>query len=272
MSNYVAGQNAHIDTKEFEDKLEMLSEGAEGDELYDMDFQEIAYRELLKILNQPPRPVSSDTVICRYLTPEKFLWFLGSKAIYFGRVGAFDDAHDCGVPEDYHLAVSKFYALKKADFEAFEYYVDDIRHEWLISCWTEISDKVDDYLLWHRYAEGPLGVGITIQYGQLHEAIHEGLRNKTEESRIENVMSGYVEYGGPLKATPFNKRRMFRNEREVRFVAQSEWLPHVSLSISDIFSSFGLRFSPDVPKHHMSVIVDVWQKYGGSDDIVVSNH
>jgi hypothetical protein len=75
------------------------------------------------------------------------LWFAYTKTIFFGRVNSFDDMHDCTIPEDYWSATSRFYAQKNGDFEAFESYVDHRRHRWLISCWTEISSNVDDYLL-----------------------------------------------------------------------------------------------------------------------------
>ena len=84
MSNYVPGPNSHIDTSNFVERLEDISEGAEGYSLDDMEFEEKAYSEAQKFISSIPNSVSEDTIICRYLTTEKFLWFLGSKNIYLG--------------------------------------------------------------------------------------------------------------------------------------------------------------------------------------------
>jgi hypothetical protein len=84
------------------------------------------------------------------------------------------------------------------------------------------------------------------------------------------MISGYVEYGSPLRALPFNKRRMFQNENEIRFVAEAEWPPSMLVLVSDIFPEFGLRFSPDVPNQHKDSIENTWSTFGGSDDVVVA--
>lgn len=269
-SNYVPGPNAHIYTSEFEARLEELSEGASGSELEEMEFEEYAYREIDSRVNDAPREVSSEIVICRYLSTEKFLWFANTRKIFLGLVNAFDDMHDCAIPEDYWTATSRFYARKRGDFEAFESYVDHMRHRWFISCWTEISSSVDDYLLWHRYAGGPLGVGITVPYGKLHEALATGILATPDGSFIGDMVAGYVEYGSPLRVLPFNKRRMFRNEREIRFAVEAEWPPFLFVPVEDIFPAFGLRFSPDVPTQHRESIERVWLEFGGTDDFVVA--
>ena len=146
-----------------------------------------------------------------------------------------------------------------------------MRYQWLISCWTEVNSNYDDYLLWYRYASGPSGVGITVPYGTLREAIFDGIGKKNKESETyDDVISGYVDYGNSLKALPFNKRAMFKNEKEIRYVAQSEYHGTLQVSIADIFHKFGLRFSPDVPTHHKDILQDIWIRYGGKDDFVIA--
>lgn len=271
MSNYVPGPNSHIDTSDFENRLEDLSERESGYSLDDMEFEKKAYEEAFNIIRQVPASVSDETIICRYLTTEKFLWFLGSKNIYMGRVDGFDDPLDCAIPEDYATAISAFYARKKCSIDRWVDYSDNMRHQWLISCWTEISSNYDDCLLWYRYAGGPTGVGITVPYGALREVFFREIeKNNTDYKTYFNINSGYVDYGNSLKILPFNKRAMFKNEKEIRFVAESEYYGILQIPIADIFNKFGLRFSPDVPDHHKNVLQDIWIKFGGNDDFVVA--
>lgn len=272
-SNYVPGTNAHIDTSSFSAELEHLSEGATGRDLDDMEFERNAYDAVERILSDPPDPVPPDTVVCRFLSTEKFLWFLNAKSVFFGRVEGFDDSWDCAVPDDYANAISRFYSMKSQPSDEWEHYADGMRYQWLISCWTAISSNVDDYLLWYRYAGGPDGVGITVPYGILDREIRKGLPPFLDDgSTEESILSGYVDYGERLRVLPFNKRRMFKNESEVRFVVRTEWNRSLQVSVGSIFNEFGLRLSPDAPIHHRSAIEEVWFKYGGSSDIVVAEN
>lgn len=270
-SHYVPGKNAQIDTREFESELEQLADGGTGRELDDMEFEEKVYDAVERRLSRPPKSVSPETVVCRYLNTQKFLWFLSSKSIFFGRIDGFDDSWDCAIPADYADAVAKFYSSKGCPPLMWDHYAEAMRSRWLMSCWTEVSSNVDDYLLWYRYAGGPLGVGITIQYDPLREELEQGLSEQADEaSHSCNVLSGYVDYGEQHRVLPFNKRRMFRNECEIRFVAQSDLLHSLQVPVHRIFDRFGLRFSPDTPPHHRTAIEEVWLKYGGSDAFVTA--
>lgn len=266
-SNYVPGRNAHIDTRPFLSELERLSDGGKGRDLDDMEFEEKAYDAVERILSNAPEPVSPETLVCRYLNTEKFLWFLNSRSVFFGRVDGFDDAWDCAVPEDYANAVSQFYSSKGCLPLMWDHYAEEMRHRWLMSSWAEVSSNVDDYLLWYRYAGGPLGVGISVEYGLLRQELELGLSEHVDgASSVYGFVSGYVDYAERLRVLPFNKRQMLRNEREIRFVAETDLIHSLPIPIDRIFDRFGLRFSPDTPQHHRSAIEELWLKYGGSDD------
>ena len=272
-SHYVPGNNAHIDTQDFVSELNRFSEGGSGKDLDDMEFEEIAYEAVERVLSDQPDAVPPATVICRYLNTERFLWFLKYKTVYLGRVDGFDDARDCSVPEDYDIAVSQFYEGRSCSPEMWQHYSESMRHRWLISCWTEISTSVDDYLLWYRYAGGSLGVGITVNYDVLKRELERGISKfRDNEPDRYGLVCGYVNYGDQLKIMPFNKRRMFKNECEIRFVTQSDLVASLQIPVSRIFKKFGLRFSPDTPMHHRSAIEEVWLKFGGSDNFVIAEN
>jgi len=212
---------------------------------------------LADAVDQPP----SETLICRYLSTTKFLWFLRQFDVYFGSPLAFDDKTDCCVPADYNYCVQRFFLERGVTPIAWDDYAERIRSEWLVSSWTELTDHHDDHLPWHCYAGGPSGVGITIRYGELNEL----LTAKSAQMRLAGFTSGRVAYGSPLKIPPFSKRRIFRNEKEVRFACRGDLLAAVSISIASLKDRVGLRFSPDAPRGHIDAVRDTWIKWGGSE-------
>ena len=119
------------------------------------------------------------------------------------------------------------------------------------------------YLVWHKYADGQAGVGITIRYGQLKEHLQ---RHVDQILKDDSLISGKVGYGSPFRTLPFNKRPMFRNEKEVRFAfMRHPYLDSHAVDVGDIFKNFGLRFSPDVPEHHFEAAMSLWIRCGGQD-------
>ena len=131
----------------------------------------------------------------------------------------------------------------------------------MVSSWTELTDHHDDHLLWHRYAGGPSGVGITIRYGYLNDL----LVRESARRDLTDFTSGRVAYGSPFRIPPFSKRRMFRNEKEVRFACRSELLAEARVSITKLRDQLGLRFSPDAPQYHVDAVRESWVKWGGDD-------
>ncbi len=269
-SHHIPAPDVRVDTSEFAKRLHEIAEGATGRALDDMEIEEGIYRLVYEAVGFDPNQPHDNAIVCRFLTPEKFLWFLHSKAIYFGRVDGFDDPLDCAVPEAYASAVAKFYLERKCAPVMWEHHADAQRSSWLISCWNEV-DGPDNDLLWHKYARGPLGVGITVKYGVLREALERGLRGVADDTvSVSGVTSGYVAYEPPLIYLPFNKRHRYRNEQEVRFVADVELLASHQVSVDGIFSEFGIRFSPDSPRHHRDAIANLWRNCGGADNVVVA--
>ena len=68
----------------------------------------------------------------------------------------------------------------------------------------------------------------------------------------------------------FNKRNIFRNEKEVRFVCNTDLLASHSVDISNLKKEFSLRFSPDAPQAHIDSILAVWEKMGGGDEFYIA--
>jgi hypothetical protein len=146
-------------------------------------------------------------------------------------------------------------------------HVQRMQSHWLVSCWTKLDNPYDDYLLWHCYAEGIFGVGITIRYGALRDFLK---KECTGADHIDDFIPGYVAYGGPLKSPPFNKRKMFKNEKEIRFACQTELLANHCVNISTLKSEIGLRLSPDSTQTHRDSVRTIWTSLGGEDRIQIS--
>lgn len=259
---YIAdAQNAHVDTRAFEAELEELAQGLTGRALDEADLWSRVHELVMECLSGPIEQPSNETLICRYLSPTKFLWFLPQFHLYFGSASGFEDKADCGVPTDYNHAVQAFFAQRDVTPIGWDEYSEQCRSRWLVSSWTELTDHYDDHLLWHRYAGGPSGVGVTIRYGDLYQFLsrESGRLNLTEFD------AGRVAYGSPLRIPPFSKRRNFRNEKEVRFVCRGEVLAAVSISISSLRGRIRLRFSPDASRAHIDAVMETWIKWGGSE-------
>ncbi len=269
--HYIPGKNAHINTSDFEAELASLAGSDNG---WSLDSEELAINIYLRIdsrLHEYPSEPRPDAIVCRYMTLEKFVWFLSTKTVYFGDVSRFDDSHDCGLPADYANAVMKFYFDRSCPPLSWDAYVQRRRRQWLISCWTELDSNVDDYLLWYRYAGGPNGVAITANYQQLKEALLPGLyKHGNEFDKVGNLCSGKVSYDDGLRLLPFNKRKMFENEKEVRFVGTTTRSSSCSVSVEDLFENMGLRLSPDASILHQDAVLDLWRKFGGNDNVHIA--
>ena len=77
----VNAKNAHIDTSEFQDKIRAeirknpkIEEHVLVEQIYDIAFSKTA---------AAPVDPNDDVLICRYLTPAKFIQFLGNREIAF---------------------------------------------------------------------------------------------------------------------------------------------------------------------------------------------
>jgi hypothetical protein len=259
--------NAHIDTRDFEVELARLVGDSAGQEL-DEKSPWAAIHELISArLDAHVDEPTDDTVICRYLSPIKFLWLVNRFTIRFTSAGEFEDASDCALPADYDDCVQKFLNERRVVPIAWDDYSLHAREKWLVSSWTELKDHHDDYLLWSRYAEGRYGVGITLRYGQLRDLLNEQV---AADGSIAPLISGRVTYGSPLRIPPFFKRRMFGNEKEVRFVCRSELLHSFESPIGVLKERICLRFSPDTPKFHRDAIMQTWTRAGGNGCFEIS--
>lgn len=266
--HYVANpNNAHLDTSELEGELNSLFGMRTGQDLDNAAPWPSIHQLIETKVSDAPNEPSDDQLICRYLSPIKFLWFLSQKAIFFGRADGFDDAHDSVIPEDYNRCVQSFLMKKNVKPIAWDEHVRQMQSRWLVSCWTEITDHHDDNLLSHRYAGGKDGVGITIRYGKLRDLFKKSLE---ADQNTEGFYAGYVSYEHPLKVAPFNKRRIFRNEKEIRFVSRTDILAHKQIGIAALISEIGLRISPEASSEHHDAIRDLWLRSDGEDRIHIA--
>lgn len=254
--------NARIDLAWFEKELGRIAESRSTDEPDKEVLQKLCDHAILRINKEPAEP-DDDQLICRYLTPLKYLWFISSKVLRFTNAGRVEDLHECSLPSDYDIAVSK--VLHKYNLPANQWYnqLRKKKEKWLISCWTALDKYHDDYLIWYRYAGGPTGIGITIRYDKLKEHLRQHV-DQIEQNH--SLISGKVSYESPFRTLPFNKRAMFRNEKEVRFAfRQLSFLHGQDVDVGDIFQYFELRFSPDAPEHHSDAVRSFWRRCGGQD-------
>jgi hypothetical protein len=117
--------------------------------------------------------------------------------------------------------------------------------------------------MWSSYAGGTQGVGITVRYGVLRDSLARSVRQLAADGVLH---SGSVNYE-TLSLMPFNKHYMFRNEREVRFAFRTKCSSAHSVSIDDIFGSFGVRISPAATVEHRDMMRRLWLSLGGADRV-----
>ncbi len=254
-------KNAHINTSEFE--KEILDEVAKNSEIKDEALVELIYDKVFSKSAVVPVEPEDDALICRYLTPTKFIKFLHTRQIAFPIATQFDDKWECVIPEDYDLAVLRIFAKLNRSGTIWEKYVKSKASSWNISCWTELDTYFDDHLMWTVYAGGNDGIGITIRYGQLKKHLLNSAKEITQEGQLH---CGRVNYKTEtISLLSFNKHNIFRKEEEIRFAFQSCEPKMELISVDEIFHLFGVRISPAAEPNHAEMIRRMWLKYGGVD-------
>lgn len=205
--HYIANsQNAHINTSGFKsDILDQLS--SSDDKTTDENFEKI-YDLAFSVIEVTPEQPPDDQLICRYLSPNKFLKFLDTRLINFPMATQFTDQWECRIPEDYDNAVLSVLNSLRLQADDWYNFVKIKATEWRISCWTQLDDYFDDHLMWDSYAGGSQGVGVTVRYGALRDSLGKSIDC--------TLQSGKVSYK-TLSLLPFNKHHIFRKEKEVRF-------------------------------------------------------
>ena len=118
-------------------------------------------------------------------------------------------------------------------------------------------------LMWSAYAGGPQGVGVTVRYGVLKGSLAKSVGQLAADGVLH---SGSVSYE-TLSLLPFNKHHMFKNEREVRFAFGTKCSSAHSVSVDDVFDSFGVRISPAATIEHRNMVSRLWLSFGGVDRV-----
>jgi hypothetical protein len=259
--HYIANsKNAHIDTSVFEAAVRERLSGTKCEEEAVLEF---VYDLVFSRTNIAPKEPLDDQLICRYLSPEKFLQFLHTRQIYLPMATQFSDPRECCVPEDYEAAVLRVLCSLQLSANTWSRLVRRKAETWNVSCWTQLDDHFDDHLLWSAYAGGSQGVGITVRYGVL--------RNSFARSLGQLAVNGVLHRGNvnyeTLSVLPFNKHYMFRNEKEVRFAFRASRPGVQRILIEYIFGRFGVRISPAATSEHRDMIRRLWLNYGGEDRV-----
>jgi hypothetical protein len=253
-------KNAHIDTSAFELHLrKQLSGGKCGVE----EALESVYNLAFSTFGAAPKEPDDDKLICRYLSPIKFLQFLHTRRVNFSAATQFSDHWECRVPEDYEVVVLRILSELGISAEAWSRLVKRKAACWSVSCWTQLDDYFDDHLMWSAYAGGPQGVGVTVRYGVLKDSLAKSVGQLAADGVLH---SGSVNYE-TLSLLPFNKHYMFRKEREVRFAFGTKCSRAHSVSVDDIFDSFGVRISPAATIEHRNMVSRLWLSFGGVDRV-----
>ena len=253
-------KNAHIDTSAFELVVrKQLSESKCGAE----EALQFIYNLAFSTLSAVPKEPDDGELICRYLSPTKFLQFLHTRRVNFPAATQFSDHWECRIPEDYEVVVLKVLNERDLPTAGWSELLKRKAAHWSISCWTQLDDYFDDHLMWNAYAGGSQGVGVTVRYGVLKGSLERSVGQLADDGVLH---SGSVNYE-TLTLLPFNKHYMFRNEREVRFAFRTEGSSTHSVSVDDIFGSFGVRISPAATIEHRDMVRRMWLSFGGVDRI-----
>ncbi len=202
-SHYIANpDNAHIDTSDFERQVCQLLAGAastDGVAQYSCD----RIHDLIESkISCAPKEPDDMQLICRYLSPIKFSWLVSKMRVYFGAASNFKDRSDSIIPTDYHNAVLRKLTDAELNCAAWDRYVRDQQSRWLVSCWTKLDSYYDDSLLWSSYADGALGIGVTIRYGVLRDHLRQAVEKVVG---VNGFYGGEIAYRDPLRVAPFNK-------------------------------------------------------------------
>ncbi|MGL1930697.1 MAG: hypothetical protein OCC45_02930 [Desulfotalea sp.] len=257
----VNAKNAHIDTSSFEN--EILEDVRSHSSINDKELVELIYNRVFSTTAILPVEPDDQALICRYLSPTKFIQFLNTREIAFPAAHQFSDQWECVVPEDYNRAVLSIFHKLNRPASTWTNYVRGKVSTWNVSCWTELDNYFDDHLMWSNYAEGNQGIGITIRYSQLKAYLISSVKDLDLDGQLHY---GRVNYES-ISMLPFNKHNMFRNEKEVRFAFRSFNGQFMTISIDEIFNLFGVRISPAAGFEHANMIRNMWRKYGGQDRI-----
>ena len=252
--------NAHIDTGQFTNELtrnldpEVIDTYARIENIYWRSFSWTSVK---------PEQPSDDALICRYLSPKKFLKFVSDREIYFPTSTMFADPLECTFHPDYDDAIKQVltsYEINDFDWTQF---VNLKKAEWNVSCWTLLDSYYDDHLLWSAYSEGSAGVGITIRYGTLRKYLEDVVSTLDVDGQLQ---CGRVSYSD-LKILPFNKHPIFRSENEIRFAFRHFAPGPKGIDMTFIRNEFGLRVSPTASTQDFNSVRKIWRKLIGNERI-----
>jgi len=220
------------------------------------------------IFHSPKRP-PEDAMCIRYLTPEKWLWLTHQRSLRFAEPKSFNsDKYDSVTPN----VIMHTFLSELCSHSVFSGLPDEwisyAVHHWLmaqdesrarhrISCWN-LFERYRSHLMWSEFASNHAGVALICSYRDLMDAMDKyftsGISNE-----IEWVDAGLVNYNTrSLVEPPFFKRPEFKDEREVRFVAQVFEGDSIEIPLHMFADNLKVITPPDAPEHHTLAIQASW--------------
>lgn len=211
-----------------------------------------------------PEEVDPGTPIWRYMSLDRYLSMLHTKALWFTRVDCFDDQWEGQLNDIALQAVNRM----GMPLETLHPIVEKLRVLIFVHCWT--MHERESIGLWSSFVGSQPGVVIQSTAGRLEEAVAA----HSEGGHVGLVR--YIDFETAAAMDAFNKRPEFRSELEVRAAfydfgqyvnlmegTDRDELPEgqpVAISLPDLITE--VRVAPRTPAWLLATAQDLTLRYG----------
>lgn len=175
-----------------------------------------------------------EMVIWRYLTFQKFVKLIGLGAVWFAKLGIFEDVEEGITPEltrqkmkTQHREMEAWFPDEERRSQIRRFVEDNEQYGRdliVANCWCIREQESKD--MWTKYAEGNEGVVIKSTAGALTRALVQSLKNKWWIGKVSYIdrathdgMSMYEGHQAHLRA--FLKGRSYSDESELRIATMN---------------------------------------------------
>ena len=211
-----------------------------------------------------PEEVDPNTPIWRYMSLDRYLSMLHTKALWFTRVDCFDDRWEGRVNDLALQAVNRM----DMSLEALHPIVEKLRVLIFVHCWTmHVHESAG---LWSTFVGSQPGVVIQSTVARLKSAVAA----HSEGGHVGRVR--YIDFEAAAAMDEFNKRPEFQSELEARaafydfgqYVSLMDGtgrdeLPEgqpVAISLPDLITE--VRVAPRTPVWLLAAVQDLNLRYG----------
>jgi hypothetical protein len=211
-----------------------------------------------------PEEVDPNTPIRRYMSLDRYLSLLHTKALWFTRVDCFDDQWEGRVNDLALHAVNRM----GMPLEVLHPIVEKLRVLIFVHCWTmHLHESVG---LWGSFVGSQPGVVIQSTVARLEDAV-AAHPNGGHVAKVR-----YIDFDTAAAMDAFNKRPEFRSELEVRAAfydfgqyvtlmdgTDRDELPEgqsVAISLPDLITE--VRVAPRTPAWLLAAVQDLTLRYG----------